>query len=79
MSFEVPESVKPIRAAVRRFIEEINPEDFGAYAEALRVGDEQKAVMDRIMRLPDIENNWNQQDVMDRLYELASEAFGEQP
>jgi kynurenine 3-monooxygenase len=49
------------------------------YAEALRVGDEQKAVMDRIMRLPDIENNWNQQDVMDRLYELASEAFGEQP
>jgi hypothetical protein len=35
--------------------------------------------MDRIMRLPDIENNWNQQDVMDRLYELASEAFGEQP
>ena len=49
------------------------------YAEALRVGDEQKAVMDRIMRLPDIEQNWDQQDVMDRLYELASEAFGEQP
>ena len=49
------------------------------YAEALRVRDEQKAVMDRIMRRPDIENNWNQQDVMDRLYELASEAFGEQP
>ena len=47
------------------------------YAEALRVGDEQKAVMDRIMQLPDIEQNWNEQSVMDRLYELASEAFGE--
>ena len=47
------------------------------YAEALRLGDEQKAVMDRIMQLPDIETNWDQQDVMDRLYELASETFGE--
>jgi kynurenine 3-monooxygenase len=47
------------------------------YAEALRVGDKQKAVMDRIMQQPDIEQNWDQQDVMDRLYELASETFGE--
>ena len=47
------------------------------YAEALRVGDEQKAVMDRIMQLPGIEQNWNEQSVMDQLHELASEAFGE--
>jgi kynurenine 3-monooxygenase len=47
------------------------------YSEALRVGDEQKAVMDRIMQLPDIEKNWNEQSVMDQLYELASETFGE--
>ncbi len=47
------------------------------YSEALRVGDEQKAVMDRIMQLPDIENTWNEQIVMDQLYELATATFGE--
>jgi kynurenine 3-monooxygenase len=47
------------------------------YSEALRVGDEQKAVMDRIMQRPDIEQNWNEQSVMDQLYELATETFGE--
>ena len=47
------------------------------YAEALRVGDEQKAVMDRIMQLPDIESTWDEQYVMDRLFELATETFGE--
>ena len=47
------------------------------YSEALRVGDEQKAVMDRIMQLPDIENTWNEQHVMDRLHELATATFGE--
>ncbi|MDJ0904815.1 MAG: NAD(P)/FAD-dependent oxidoreductase [Woeseiaceae bacterium] len=47
------------------------------YAEALRVGDEQKAVMDRIMQLPDIENTWNEQHVMDRLHELAAARFGD--
>ena len=47
------------------------------YAEALRMGDEQKAVMDRIMQLPDIERNWDEQSVMDQLYALASETFGE--
>ena len=47
------------------------------YAEALRVGDEQKAVMDRIMQLPNIDTDWDEQYVMDRLYELATEAFGE--
>jgi kynurenine 3-monooxygenase len=49
------------------------------YAEALRVGDEQKRVMDKIMRLPDIEKDWNEQYVMDQLHELATETFGERP
>jgi kynurenine 3-monooxygenase len=49
------------------------------YAEALRVGDEQKSVMDKIMRLPDIEKDWDEQYVMDRLHELATETFGERP
>ena len=47
------------------------------YAEALRVGDEQKRVMDNIMQLPDIEKDWDEQYVMDRLLELATETFGE--
>jgi kynurenine 3-monooxygenase len=49
------------------------------YAEALRVGDEQKQVMDRIMQLPGIEKDWDEQYVMDRLHELATETFGERP
>ncbi len=47
------------------------------YAEALRVGDQQEAVMARIMQLPDIERDWDEQHVMDRLLELATETFGE--
>jgi kynurenine 3-monooxygenase len=47
------------------------------YAEALRVGDEQQRIMDRIMQLPDIERDWNEQAVMNQLYELATDAFGE--
>ena len=49
------------------------------YAEALRVGDEQKQVMDKIMQLPDIERDWNEPYIMDRLHELATETFGERP
>ena len=48
------------------------------YSEALRVGDEQKGIMDKIMQLPDIETNWNEQYVMDQLHELATGTFGEQ-
>ena len=48
------------------------------YSEALRIGDEQKRIMDRIMQLPDIETDWNEQYVMDQLHELAAAAFGEQ-
>ncbi len=47
------------------------------YSEALRVGDEQNKVMEKIMAMPDIEKDWDQQYVMDRLLELASETFGE--
>jgi len=47
------------------------------YSEALRVGDEQKRVMDKIMQLPEIESDWNEQTVMDQLLELATETFGE--
>ena len=49
------------------------------YSEALRLGDEQKGVMDKIMQLPGIENDWDEQYVMDRLHELATEEFGETP
>lgn len=47
------------------------------YAEALRIGDEQKSVMDRIMALPDIEQDWDEPFVMERLLELATASFGE--
>jgi kynurenine 3-monooxygenase len=47
------------------------------YSEALRVGDEQTRVMDKIMQLPEIESDWNEQYVMDQLLELATETFGE--
>ena len=47
------------------------------YAEALRVGDKQKAVMDKIMQLPDIETHWNEPFVMEQLHELATRTFGE--
>ncbi|MEM1262768.1 MAG: NAD(P)/FAD-dependent oxidoreductase [Pseudomonadota bacterium] len=47
------------------------------YAEALRVGDLQNLVMDKVMALPDIDKDWDQQYVMDRLFNWASESFGE--
>ena len=47
------------------------------YAEALRIGDEQNRVMEKIMALPDIVNDWDKQYVMDQLFSLASEAFGD--
>jgi kynurenine 3-monooxygenase len=47
------------------------------YAEALRIGDEQKMVMDKIMALPTIESDWDEPSVMDRLLELATESFGD--
>ncbi|MGI9201508.1 MAG: FAD-dependent oxidoreductase [Woeseiaceae bacterium] len=47
------------------------------YSEALRIGDEQNAIMDKIMAMPEIETTWDEQSVMDRLSELATESFGE--
>ncbi len=47
------------------------------YSEALRVGDEQNKVMEKIMALPNIESDWDEQHVMDQLFSLASEAFGD--
>ena len=47
------------------------------YAEALRIGDEQNKVMERIMAMPNIEDDWDKQYVMDRLSRLASETFGD--
>ena len=46
------------------------------YSEALRIGDEQNKVMERIMALPSIEDDWDKQHVMDQLFDLASETFG---
>lgn len=48
------------------------------YSEALRIGDEQNRVMEKIMALPGIEDDWDKQYVMDRLFSLASDAFGDQ-
>jgi kynurenine 3-monooxygenase len=44
------------------------------YAEALRMGDEQKKLMDQVMAMPDIERDWDRPAVMDRLFELVSGA-----
>jgi kynurenine 3-monooxygenase len=47
------------------------------YAEALRIGDEQNRIMEIIMALPNIEDNWDEQAVIDQLHSLASETFGQ--
>ena len=46
------------------------------YSEALRMGDEQNMVMEKIMALPNIEDDWDKQYVMDQLFSLASETLG---
>ena len=48
------------------------------YSEALRVGDEQNTIMEKIMAMPDIEKDWDEQYVMDRLLSLAEATFGEE-
>jgi len=48
------------------------------YAEALRIGDEQNRMMEIIMGLPNIEDDWDEQYVMDQLLRLAwPEIFGD--
>ena len=41
------------------------------YATALQTGDRQKNIMDRIMELPNIENEWEQPHVYELLHRLA--------
>jgi len=47
------------------------------YSEALRIGDEQNQVMQEIMAMPNIEDDWDKQYVMNQLFSLASETFGD--
>lgn len=46
------------------------------YAEALRIGDEQNSIMEKIMGLPDIEKDWDRQYVLERLRELVTQSTG---
>jgi kynurenine 3-monooxygenase len=48
------------------------------YAEALRIGEQQKEIMDPVMQMPNIEEIWNSQIVMDEIHRNASARFGEQ-
>ena len=47
------------------------------YSEALRIGDLQNNVMERIMQLPNIETDWDQPYVLEQLHALAAETFGD--
>ncbi|GAA4886577.1 NAD(P)/FAD-dependent oxidoreductase [Ferrimonas pelagia] len=47
------------------------------YAEALRIGDEQSAIMDEIMTIPDIEQHWDEDWVLAKLYQLACRQWGQ--
>jgi kynurenine 3-monooxygenase len=40
------------------------------YAEALEIGDRQEAIMKEVMRMPDLENRWDQPEVTDRILHL---------
>ena len=42
------------------------------YSVALEIGDKQKVIMDKIMELPNIENEWEQAHVYQRLRQLAT-------
>ena len=46
------------------------------YAKALSLGDEQNAIMERIMRMPGIERDWQEQKIMDEMYALVVNGFG---
>ncbi len=45
------------------------------YSQALRIGDEQNKVMQKIMALPGIEESWDEPFIMEQLFELASKAL----
>jgi len=44
-----------------------------AYSDALAIGDQQKQIMQQIMRIPDIENHWQEDFVYKKLWELAQQ------
>lgn len=46
------------------------------YSQALRIGDAQNKVMERIMAIPNIEDDWDKQYVMNQLFGSASEHLG---
>jgi kynurenine 3-monooxygenase len=46
------------------------------YSVALEEGDRQREIMDQIMQLPDIESQWEQPHVYQKLHDLASERMG---
>jgi len=46
------------------------------YAKALSLGDEQNKIMERIMRMPGIEKDWQEQKVLDEIYALVVNGFG---
>ena len=46
------------------------------YSEALATGDQQNRIMEEIMALPEIEDEWDKPHVMDRLLSLATDTFG---
>lgn len=41
------------------------------YTEALAIGDQQREVMNEIMAIPDIENIWDTDEVMEKMYQLT--------
>lgn len=41
------------------------------YAEALAIGDKQKEIMHELMQIPDIENNWQEDFVYQKMYDLV--------
>jgi kynurenine 3-monooxygenase len=41
------------------------------YSVAYKQGQHQNQIMDQIMEIPDIENNWDQAEVMDKMLELS--------
>jgi kynurenine 3-monooxygenase len=47
------------------------------YSEALRIGDEQNTIMQKVMAMPNIEDDWDKQHVMNQLFSWASETLGE--
>ena len=48
------------------------------YATALRIGDQQDEIMDQIMRIPNIEQVWQERHVIDELHKLTTGRIGQE-